>query len=427
MVLFGRKITWWYVLLAAFFFNPFVIVPARYVCYLVFYGVPLVYLIFHWTDALFILRTIFTSRLSIVIYLYLALVVLSIAIPLAHGTGDYSYLNDVLLGPIKDGLRILFLAAVFIRYLSQDCDWELFAIYYALGMCCYVLGTCVFIALPDLRAFWMSILNMSDFATSEASKQMYLTRFGWQGYSNFGQTFRCALAVIFLGYSIGSRIAQTRFADYIPLLLVLVGTFFYGRIGVLVSAIAIIVQIIVPAVQNRPKVLLVFLGIIVVACVIAAVLYNANEAFRRWFNWAFAIVINFFSTGQLGDYSTKVLFERMLWMPEGHTLLFGDGMYEADGGYYYMGTDSGLMRPVLFGGIGFALVRYAIAVVMFVWGVKMARKMDDKHLLAAVIVILICLVIFEIKGEILSSMTKVTFAVAVLMEIKDRIAYCNPS
>ena len=76
------------------------------------------------------------------------------------------------------------------------------------------------------------------------------------------------------------------------------------------------------------------------------------------------------------------------------------GFYStADG--YYMSTDAGIMRPVLFGGILFAVLRYlSVYAVLFINCLKEGIKREEKNLYF--LLLLICIV-FEVKGEIIFS------------------------
>lgn len=130
------------------------------------------------------------------------------------------------------------------------------------------------------------------------------------------------------------------------------------------------------------------------------ILQSRNDTIKTWFNWAFDLFVTFAKTGKFETESSNVLLEQMLFLPEIRTILFGDGMYTTLKGYY-MSTDAGIMRSLLFGGIGFALLRYLsfyipLGLRLFNTGMKSANK--TMYLW----VLLLCIV-FEVKGEILFS------------------------
>ena len=93
----------------------------------------------------------------------------------------------------------------------------------------------------------------------------------------------------------------------------------------------------------------------------AAVSYTHLDVYKRqiWLRWVFQSFINYSEQGSFSTTSTQSLKE-MYFTPNGKTLLLGDGYYTDADGLYYMGTDVGLFRAVLFGGIGFQMLRYTL-------------------------------------------------------------------
>ena len=152
--------------------------------------------------------------------------------------------------------------------------------------------------------------------------------------------------------------------------------------------------------KKRPKILV---GVIVaglMGCIALFVLQSRNETIKTWFNWAFDLFVTFAKTGKFETESSNVLIEQMLFVPEIKTILFGDGMYTTLTGYY-MSTDAGIMRSLLFGGLGFALLRYLSFYIPL--GLSMFKKrMNSADKTMYLWVLLLC-VVFEIKGEILFS------------------------
>jgi hypothetical protein len=113
------------------------------------------------------------------------------------------------------------------------------------------------------------------------------------------------------------------------------------------------------------------------------------------------LFINFFKTGKVETYSLNVLLEKMLFVPQPKTILIGDGRYTAVTGSYYMSTDAGVMRTMLFGGILFAGIRYlSLYILLMINALKANQSKEMKRLLYWVLILCIT---FEIKGEILFS------------------------
>ncbi|MGQ0286143.1 hypothetical protein ACT2CV_02910 [Pasteurellaceae bacterium 22721_9_1] len=66
-------------------------------------------------------------------------------------------------------------------------------------------------------------------------------------------------------------------------------------------------------------------------------------------------VINLIQGGQRLSSSTDTLMNKHLFMPQLKQFIMGDGQYYVNGISYYGGSDSGFIRQVLYGGVGYML------------------------------------------------------------------------
>lgn len=73
-----------------------------------------------------------------------------------------------------------------------------------------------------------------------------------------------------------------------------------------------------------------------------------------------------------------MLLNRMLFIPDFKTILIGDGRY-TENELYYMETDAGIMRPLLFGGLIFAFLRYISLYGILLWPDVQARDGNRKN------------------------------------------------
>lgn len=253
---------------------------------------------------------------------------------------------------------------------------------------------------PGIKDVFYQLIKESDHSKLMAMDARYKTRYGWGGFSGFEYTFKCVLAIIFNSYLIETRIKQKRIWMNVGIsLFLLVGTLFYGRVGSLFGG-CVLVVLFIRLMKKRPKILVSIIVAGVMGCIALFILQSRNDTIKTWFNWAFDLFVTFAKTGKFETESSNVLLEQMLFVPEIRTILFGDGMYTTLKGYY-MSTDAGIMRSLLFGGIGFALLRYLsfyvpLGLRLFNTGMKSANK--TMYLW----VLLLCIV-FEVKGEILFS------------------------
>ncbi|MFT5759452.1 MAG: hypothetical protein ACI9LM_004218 [Alteromonadaceae bacterium] len=117
--------------------------------------------------------------------------------------------------------------------------------------------------------------------------------------------------------------------------------------------------------------------------------------------YAFEMFINLFHKGEMATNSTNIL--NNMYFPLGEpTLLFGDGYYKApdQSGAYYMGTDAGYMRQVLFYGLLPSVILY----LFYLQGFYFIFKGIKKYKSSGILVIALCLYFFivQYKGAFLT-------------------------
>ncbi|EKO3617654.1 hypothetical protein M3893_001950 [Vibrio metschnikovii] len=112
------------------------------------------------------------------------------------------------------------------------------------------------------------------------------------------------------------------------------------------------------------------------------------ENIDLYISWMFEIFINFIESGEATSHSTNHLAS-MFFLPDNEwSFIIGDGLYNGLNGGYYMGTDSGYMRHLFYGGIPLVLL-----VIMFIFSMLLNAK--NKLL---VLIFIILALIFHIKG-----------------------------
>ncbi|PTP92709.1 hypothetical protein [Vibrio splendidus] len=82
------------------------------------------------------------------------------------------------------------------------------------------------------------------------------------------------------------------------------------------------------------------------------------------FSYAFEFIYNYIDYGTLTTSSTDKLHD-MYFPIEYGTFLFGDGRFSGINSAYYMGTDAGYMRTVLFGGVFFSIILVLIQITYY--------------------------------------------------------------
>lgn len=137
------------------------------------------------------------------------------------------------------------------------------------------------------------------------------------------------------------------------------------------------------------------------------IIYKIN----RFKEFVFEMFYNLSSSNELKVSSLNTLFNDMYFYIDEETFIFGDGRYIDTMGGYYMNTDAGYMRNILFFGIiGFIFL--LIYQLMFL-------KLGKKNKLLALCLIS-CILILHIKGDILGfSIISQSILILILLRFKN--------
>ena len=400
-----KKIKVWYILLFALIQFPLKLAGGlRYLAYIYIYFVPLLYLIFNINWLIKFCRRIKNIRIQLFKVIYAYLIFISIVWPIALGTFDFTYLTvywgDLFLWLLK----YLFLVAVFELHVDSDGNVECFIEYLARSVGLYVLVSLLCVISPSLRQFIFDKIYLSPTDILNYTRAEYRTRFGWAGWSSFNETAICTITVIILCIYIlkssGNIKKQTHYLvlSVFPLL----GNALYGRIGLLTSLVCIGLTCIFVLFKGNLKYIFRLIVVAVILYLIFIMLKDKIEMLNSWYQWVFSIFVNYRKTGKLYDNvgSVQHLTSDMYWMPKSGTFLFGDGYYTNSDGTYYMSTDSGIMRPMLFYGmINYALSVFGALLIMREFAFEIIGNSSKKNIKFTMILLVISLMIFEFKGE----------------------------
>lgn len=402
-------------LLCAYHFFPFVTTRGTLLMYAWAYGIPLLYIACNLNYVKRIVSIIARSELMSSVVFLIIISSLSLALPVVYGTNDFTYFTVSMVSILKVVFRMLFLVIVILKHIPHATK-ETFMKYFIFSCCLYICGTIIMLIFPGVKNVFYELVKEGEHAKTVALESFYKTRYGWAGFSGFEHTFKCVLAMVFNDYLISKSIKRKDLWLKLGIsLLLLVGTLFYGRIGLLFGML-ILAKMLIVFLIKRPKILMIVVCIGVVGIGALLVLQSRSTAVKEWFDWAFDLFINFFETGKLETTSSNMLLQDMIFLPEWKTILLGDGRYTTPKGTYYMSTDSGIMRPMLFGGIIFATVRYlSIGILLAMNILKKDREKAERTLY--VWLLLLCIV-FEIKGEIIFPCLTIVMWIIVTKEFE---------
>lgn len=387
--------------------NPIVIGGVQTLCYLLLYGIALIYICIH---SNYIINNYFKKNRAKFIFHILWIIMallLSFVIPSLHGTSDYSYIN-VVLAIFRKLIIVIFLFILTLKKHGRDALIEYFMLYYASASVLYIGSSILFIFFPLLRLFWQNFLQLDTFTLSLLNSYGYANRFGWAGFAGFRNTLDCTISLIFLIYLYASNGSKIRLK--IPFFIFLaficfLGNMFYGRSGVIASTICLIVGLTFYK-KWTPKLILSFVVVIIIASTIISFMRALIPAIDDWYHWVVTPFYNLFTTGSFNNYSANRLLNEMIFMPDVRTLLFGDGRYiDAETGAYYMRTDAGFMRQILFWGVGYTTLMYLCCLDCLF---SMKRDMVLK------LMFFITFILFEIKGEVYYEFLPIFFTIALI-------------
>ncbi|WP_142129546.1 hypothetical protein [Bacillus sp. SLBN-3] len=120
---------------------------------------------------------------------------------------------------------------------------------------------------------------------------------------------------------------------------------------------------------------------------------DINLKVTKLTDYGFQMFYNFQKTGEFSTSSTDVLANMYFDIDDTSTYLYGKGLYTNSDGSYYMHTDAGYMRNVLYFGIGGILLLLFYQILFFEWSIK-------QNLLRNFICILFILIV-HYKGDAL--------------------------
>ena len=322
-------------------------------------------------------------------------ILISIATLIYNNSDDYSYF-----GKFFEVFRSIyvdvFLLLIASRTLKNENILESFSWFWGASLTFCVSFTIATLLIPELRIYWQSLIVQTQFVQELVDMEMYITRFSIGGFSGYGQTIMCSIGValsLFLicrGHKVG----------YIFLVFSIVGNLFYGRIGLILSGIAIIVFMIQ---SKNIKIIAKSFIVIMLIVTFISIFFKVTDIplLYAWASWLIDPIESFMNGLQYGQITfgssgNKLVYD-MYWLPNVDTLILGDGRYTDESGSYYMHTDAGYMRIVLYFGMMGAFFLYMLFMLLFLWA-KHVNKFD--RLSKYVTEVLLCFfIVEEYKGD----------------------------
>lgn len=311
----SKKINFLHYILFVYCFFPFTFKPFRMFQVALAYGGAFIYVLFNLN---YLVSKIRDSLVFNSLHSFLALIILLLLRPLF--TLDYTYLN-YFISFMRAAILILCMVIILLK--KNIKSFEEIANVYINVMIIYICFSIAFL-LPPLRMFWTSIIYATDRASELIESVVYYTRFGLQGFSGWGHTVHCALAVTLFWVL---KLNETKIS-YFKLLLLLTGCAFYGRSGLIVALISSFLASLC-AIRYRKIKLILFifsLGLILFFSLLIYMKYFSSE--YNALSWMFEPFVNKLKGKDASSSSNalKGMYQRF-HIDNARSLVFGDGLY----------------------------------------------------------------------------------------------------
>ncbi len=411
---FRKKLTLFDIFLGTFCFFPFSFKFARGIQVILTYGIATLYLILNlkYLLCLFkdsILRASLVTKLLVIAVILFA--------PIVTNSEDFSYIVNYA-GYLRGFILILVygihLRRKFPEYTAYD-----FMFCFVKSINLYVL-TSLILMIPVLRMLYTNIIYMNERNTEIVEGVVYYTRFGLQGFSGFGHTIMCSLAVVCFWI----LKLNNQKISYIYFILSIVGCACYGRAGLMVS-IAVSIYFAVCAIKYKNIKYIVAIICSSVICLVAILIYIEHFSNQyNAFSWMLEPFVNIIEGNNLSASTDdlKTMY-RLDFTPL--QLLLGHGKYSEGNGRYYMNTDVGFLRLLYYGGLFFLLAYYISDILLFI-GVSY-NVMHCSGSFFIFVCVMMVFALYEAKGESCYLLYKVLFTFALFQNRSVKKEMCNGS
>lgn len=365
--------------------------------------------------------SVFLSKYFIKFIFFLcSLLLISLSISAFHGTYDFAYAKNFVSQIITLICVVISCSLIFYSKINAKID--------------IVDYGCRLIVWSFML---QSIIQILAFSNSQIASLVHLTYFGSviELYEGHGGVRGVSLTGspgwgLTVGYGIAFLLyTKIYLIDNKPTmlsilygLLLVIGNFFAGRSG-FIGAILSVLMFVISTVPLYRKLLILlfvpFLNILVIALISILFPQMVNTLVEKVFPFVFEFYYAYESTGEIQTGSTNVLKEMWQVPISFETFWLGDGYFmNPFGTGYYMKTDVGILRNILYGGILWyiLIVLYALLISFSTY------KWMNKSTRLVAIFIFLMLAIFDIKAMTLGFNK---YAFVILMCLSFSLYYSN--
>lgn len=333
------------------------------------------------------------SCMRLAIAFSLALLLYSVSSVLLHHTGDYSLLLSIARSVIWIGATAIVYIAV--KQLHQGCILDLLIGAMVIQSAIIVLSMLV----PDFKAITDAF--RSDSTIERGEKYSGYRALGISGSAFFGLSVCYGYIYLLIAYHWKSwNVSNPIMKICIVILLVVAGSS-AGRTSQVGLAIAVLLFLSLRIVEkaDRRVAILRKRNIAIVSFSLALIIgsipilgeISIPRIVEYYITYATSFIANFNPSDILSSTSSTQTLSTMYFPLSVDQLIAGDGLYEINGSYY-MDTDAGYMRTILYFGILGLLLMCAVQFSLLFVG---SGKKEVLFFLSIVLMMLI----FQYKGE----------------------------
>ena len=355
------------------------------------------------------------NAFTVAICIFVFWILIVIGTPFISGTGDYSYVSY----SITFVSWFLYLFAISIRLRKKhpaEDTCELFMRIFILCMCLYVVSTIVILILPSLRQIILSTVDQSYNNLMLLEREKYYTRIGWAGFTGYSTSLKCTVAICFQLFFICKNIRNGKkisFGNIVAFLLLMLGNVFYARTGMLISIVCVLVAVFsIAVILNKFQTFAKYAVLALILGFIGVYAINSYSGENVVMNWMFEMFLND-SGSRYGSISASIIFNQMLFKINPSTLIHGDGYYTSPSGGYYMATDLGFMRLLLY----FGIPGTAIIYTLYFYILRKIRIIGtNKAYIVLALLLFITFLGFEFKGESIVILVPLAFILLLIID-----------
>ena len=396
---------------------PFKIMPERAYVEVLYYTIPLVYLTVHYKTIIVLWKTLGTNikRLYRVAFYGIVIAIAWGLCVIVINNGEMSFIR-YLIWILLDISNYIFMVMLIGKNWKTNDVWASFSKIYICIMCVYVVSTTVMIFIPEIKFFWQGILFEE---IHQSTEELSITRYGLFGFSSVQWAYKVVVACVLLAYL--CKYKKVTKLWRIAYLFLILGSIYYARWGAAVLFSLYVIGII----KNiSAKKILINMCVLLIGSWILYYGYCYAEddmMLSTWANWLLVPIEAFVDGLQYGNItfgqSVDQLREEMWFMPDDGTFLIGDGMFKYENGGYYMNTDVGFMRSVLFYGCVGLFIQYIAYIVFLVAIIKHLHQYNIPGNMCLGLTFTYILFLAELKFNVFNHAFGLLFALALAAEM----------